>query len=87
MRFQEFDILKFSDIKSSGVEIYPIPRGIIFNILGFPVCVWGVKSNKSDNFETSNLSERKSAGVEIDPTPRGIIFNILGFPGGHKSTT
>ena len=33
---ENFKNLKIPDRKSSGVEIDPIPRGIIFNILGFP---------------------------------------------------
>ena len=30
------EILKIAEGKSSGVEIDPIPRGIIFSLLGFP---------------------------------------------------
>ena len=40
------EILEILDRKSSGVEIDPIPRGIIFDILGFP---GGHKSKKSEN--------------------------------------
>ena len=38
------EILKVAEGKSSGVEIDPIPRGIIFSLLGFP---GGHKSKKS----------------------------------------
>ena len=42
------EILKIPDMKSAGVEIDPIPRGIIFSLLGFP---GGHKSKKSENFD------------------------------------
>ena len=45
------EILKVAEGKSSGVEIDPIPRGIIFSLLGLP---GGHKSNKSKKSEKND---------------------------------
>ena len=47
------EILKIADMKSAGVEIDPVPRGIIFSLLGLPGGSKIQKIQKSRKFKTN----------------------------------